>query len=390
MVNTENRVNIKARIDRHLRIVKKENWFKTNSLNENRYSNAIYFVLIFVIFVFPLYPSLASFVYNNSSYDFYRWNIDESSIIEAYTIWESEDWEQYWLPVIETTDSFLSVNTILNDNRDLAWTNEIISYEVKPWDSFSSISYEFWVNTNSILWANNFEKNHVLRPGQFIKIPPVSWLLHTVWSWDTISSIAKKYEIEETKIMNQNLLSSNSTIKIWDVLVIPWAIKKAPPPVIKPVTTPTKISNNWKNTTPTKINNNVWWYSFASQANSQIVSSQWSYKLVRRAPKHTFYWWNCTWYVAQYKNVTWWWNANEWISNARAKWVSTWSTPKLWSIVQFTWTWYNPRYGHVWIVMEIKSDHIIVSDMNYRKLNEVTYRKVPLSDRSIDWYIYVD
>lgn len=388
MVNNENRVNIKARIDRHLRIVRQNDWIKTNSLNEKRYSNTIYIVLIFVTFVFPMYPSLASFVYNNTNYDFYRWNIDESSIIESYYGWDIQEWEAwYWLPIIESEDSFLSVNTILNDNRDLAWTNEILSYEIKPWDSFSSISYDFWISTSSILWANNFEKNHVLRPWDLIKVPPVSWLIHTVASGDTISSIAKKYEVEENKIKSQNLLSDNDTIKIWDNLVIPWAIKKIVIPV-KPIT-PTKVVSNikWNNKWNTKTTG---WYSFAWQANSQIVSSQWSYSLVRRAPKHTFYWWNCTWYVAQYKNVSWWWNANQWISNARAAWASTWSTPKLWAIVQFTWTWYNPRYGHVWIVMEVKWDHIIVSDMNYRRLNEITYRKVPINDRSIDWYIYVE
>jgi hypothetical protein len=31
-----------------------------------------------------------------------------------------------------------------------------------------------------------------------------------------------------------------------------------------------------------------------------------------------------------------------------------------------------------------------VSDMNYRKINEVTYRKIPINDRAIQWYIYID
>jgi surface antigen len=62
----------------------------------------------------------------------------------------------------------------------------------------------------------------------------------------------------------------------------------------------------------------------------------------------------------------------------------------VWAIVQFSWTGYNPRYWHVWIVMEVYSDYIIVSDMNYRRINEVTYRKVSISDRSINGYIYVD
>ncbi len=385
MVNNENnRVNIKARIDRHLRIVKQNNWIRTNILTEKRYWTTIYLVLIFVVFVFPIYPSLASFVYNNTSYDFYREWIDETSIIESYYWWELQDWDSwYWIPIIESEDSFLSVNTILNDNRDLAWTNEILEYEIKPWDSFSSIAYDFSVSTSSILWANDFEKNHVLRPGELIKVPPVSWIIHKVVSGDTISSIAKKYDIWESKIKEQNLLTDNSSIKIWDSLVIPWAIKKIVFPIY---TTPTKIAKN--NNKPSKIVS--WWYNFVKEEANEVVSSFWTHKLVRRAPSHSFVWWNCTRYVAQYKNVYWWGNANQWLTNARAAWASTWSSPKLWAIVQLTWTWYNPRYWHVWIVMEIKSDHIIVSDMNYRRLNEITYRKISINDRSIDWYIYVD
>jgi LysM repeat protein len=52
----------------------------------------------------------------------------------------------------------------LNDERDLAGINEIHDYVVKPGDSFYSISYKFEISTNSIYWANNFSRNHVLQP----------------------------------------------------------------------------------------------------------------------------------------------------------------------------------------------------------------------------------
>jgi len=177
------KVNIKARIDRHLRIAKENIWAK-NTLNvvKKVHSNHhFWIVLFFVVLVIPIYPTLASFVYNNSTYDFYRWDIDESSIIESYFAWGSDDEDTLSAaPILETDDSFLSVNTILDDERDLTGTNEIISYEVKPWDSFSVIAYEFKVSTNSIFWANDFSKNHTLRPWEIIKIPPVSGLIHQV------------------------------------------------------------------------------------------------------------------------------------------------------------------------------------------------------------------
>lgn len=383
MVKTENnRVNVKARIDRHLRIVRDSDWSKYNSsaiINKPIWNYHLYFVLFFVILIFPIYPTLANFVYNNSNYDFYRWDIDESTIIEAYFWWDLESWD-YDLPIFESTNSFISVNTILNDQRNLVWTNEVINYEIKPWDSFSKIAWDFWISINSILWANNFPKNKTLRPGEIIKVPPVSWLIHQVSSWDTLWAIAVKYKIWESKIREQNWLSESDILKIWDVLVIPWAIKEEIKPVIvAPKPTPTR------NTTPTRTT-----VTPNSSPSTAVSSSQWSYKLVRRQPKWNFVWWNCTWYVAQYKNVNWWWNANQWLANARAKWHKTWMTPTPWAIVSFQWTWYNTRYGHVWIVTEVRSDHIIVSDMNYRRLNEVTVRRIPINDRSINWYIYVD
>lgn len=378
MIKKENsRVNVKARLDRHLRIIKENIWVNNEKVRvKNDFQfNAILFVLLLIIP--PVYPTLAWFMYDSSRYDFYRWDIDESSIIDSYYWWDQElDIENS--PILESMDSFISVNTILDDKRDLAWTNEIVNYEVKYWDSFSSIAYNFKVSTNSIYWANDFTKNHVLHPWEIIKVPPVTWLIHQVQSWDTISSIAKKYNIEESKIREQNKIDSGWWLIAWEVIVLPWAIKIIP----KPVYVPPKVK--------TPIKKPTGWYSFANNSSSQIVTQKWQYKLTRRKPLHNFVWWNCTWYVAQYKSVNWWGNANQWLKNARAKWHATWSSPRIWSIVQLTGRWYNPKYGHVWIVMDIVWNDILVSDMNYRRLNEVTYRKISISDRSIDWYIYVD
>lgn len=375
--NEKPRVNVKARLDRHLRIVK-ENIWDPISANKKKEVNTHYnIVIFFVLLIIPVYPTLASFMYNTSRYDFYRWDIDESSIIESYFTWDSEI-DEISLPVSETVDSFISINTILDDDRDLEWTNEILEYEVKPWESFYSISYDFKVSTNSIYWANDFSKKHTLQPWEIIKVPPVSWLIHQVKSWDTISAIAKKYDIEEKLITKQNGLVAWIKLIIWETIVIPWAIKIKPKPKPKPKPVYTKKSNSNKK-----------WYSFTTGKSSQYVTQKGKYKLVWRKP-YSGAWWNCTYYVASYKNVNWRWNANRWLKNAKAKWHPTWMTPTIWSIVQFTGRWYNPRYWHVAIVMDITSTDIIVSDMNYRRLNEVTYRKIKKTDRTIDWYIYID
>jgi len=365
-----------SRVKRNSFFYKKKNEIKKLFFWNNWY-NIVFFVLFFIV---PFYPTFASFTYNNNQYDFLRDDIDETSIIWSFYAEDNLDEENNEnMPILEASDSFLSINSILNDERDLSWTNEIVNYEIKPWDNISSIAYKFKVSNNSIYWANNFSKKHIIHPWDIIKIPPTSWLIHQIKKWDNIAKLSKYYWISKEKILEQNLLTLEDNLNVWDVLVIPGAVKKVITPSYK--TIPKKYYSK-----------KVWWkwYSFSKYAKSEYVNAWWKYKLVRRKPKHRFYWWNCTRYVAQYKNVNWWWNANQWLKNAKAKWQLTWNVPKLWSIVVFNWRWYNPRYWHVWIVMDILSDKIIISDMNYRRLNEITYRKIPKTDRAIKWYIYVD
>ena len=79
-----------------------------------------------------------------------------------------------------------------------------------------------------------------------------------------------------------------------------------------------------------------------------------------------------------------------WLRNARAKWHATWYQATPWAIIQFWGSWYNPRYGHVWIVKKVEGNELVIVDMNYRRINEITYRRISASDPSIQWYIYVN
>lgn len=376
-MRNRNKVNLKARLRRHLRVVKNGPW-QISFLREKKLSYKLLFVLFLVVSL-PLYPNLSKIVYSNTEYDFYRWDIDESSIISSYE-WGTEESEGS-NSFIEHNDSFITVNTILNDTRDTSGTNEIVSYTVKPWDSYSSIASDFSISVNSILWANDFSKNHVIDPGDVIKIPPVSGVIYTVKKWDTVESIAKKYDIKKEDIDKQNLLSVNSVIRIGQELVLPDAEKIIPKPVNIPKATPSYTQSKTQKTSK-RTASRTWKTSY--------TSNKGTYQLVWRTPQWRFYWGNCTYYVAQYKNVNWWWNANRWMANARAKGHATWSVPKVWAIIQFSGRGYNPRYGHVGIVMEINGSNMVVSDMNYRRLNEITYRNVKVNDASIDGYIYVD
>jgi surface antigen len=84
-----------------------------------------------------------------------------------------------------------------------------------------------------------------------------------------------------------------------------------------------------------------------------------------------------------YKNVDWRGNANEWMRNAAAKGHSIGSKPSPGAIIVFNGRGYNPRYGHVGIVTSVRDDYIIIKDMNYRSLNEITVRKIDKDDRAV-------
>lgn len=370
------KVNLKARIDRHSRILK-DNLWNIHPFRSFYHKFNYNIVFVLVVFLFPVYPLFSSFFYENTVYDFYRGDIDETTILDSYLDDEQSS-------IIISKDSFISINTLMDGSRDLSWYSEIIDYEIQPGDSLSLIAQKFWVSNNSILWANNFDAKKILHPGQKIKIPPVSGLIHQVKSGDTLWAIASKYKVNQDKIIEQNGLTwASASIEAGQMLIIPGAIKEIPKPII--AKTPKKTSSTKRANTQAQGG-----YSFAQWGTSEFVDTDGSYQLVKRAPQWTFYWGNCTWYVAQYKNVNWSGNAKDWLRNAKWKGHSTGSNPGLWAIVVFHGKWYNPVYGHVWIVVDVTSTDIIVKDMNYRRLNEVTVRKVPKTDRAIQWYIYVD
>jgi len=383
-----NKINIKARIDRHSRIIKDSIWL-TNKISSILYHNKLWYkiVVFSMVFIMPIYPAFASLVYQNTEVDFTRdWYIDESSIIDSYMETNTNE-------IYQSKDEFLTVSTVLNDERDLNWVNEIIKYKVENWDSIASIAADFKVHPEHILWANNFDEKHTIKTGDIIKVPPVSWLLHTIRAWQTLADIAGFYWIEAEIISKQNSLDTKWLIS-WRTIIIPWARKPKEEPIIQQVEESKYTQNTWKNPTKNTVKNT--WKNITKNStkntvkNTAYVNKTGYYSLSAKPSYHTFYWWNCTRHVAKYKKVNWWWNAKDWLYNASSAGVATWNTPTLWSIVVFNGSWYNPKYGHVWIVMKIDWNSMVISDMNYRSLWEVTNRNVSLNDRAIRWYIYAE
>ncbi|MDD2487738.1 MAG: LysM peptidoglycan-binding domain-containing protein [Candidatus Gracilibacteria bacterium] len=358
------KINIKARLQRHSR---NSNFLKRKSLF-NIVKKFKLFSLI-IILVLPIYPSFGAIGLDK---EMAVGNYDESTIIASY----EGDTQVQSSNIFSNETGFVKPGSISSDSRDTSGINNLVYYTIQNGDSLGFIAEKFNVSVDSILWSNDFSKNKVLKPGDTIRIPPVSGIAYNVAPGETLDGIASKFKVDKLSILEQNQLDASQELKIGQQLILPGAVKPEPPrPVIieekKSAAKPKYLVNSTKKTTAkTKLKSG---YSVAYTGNG-----------------NKFAWGNCTYFVANHKNVTWRGNAGQWIQNARAAGVPTGSEAVNGAIISFKGSGYNPYYGHVGLVTGVEGDDIIVKDMNYRRINEVTVRRISKNDPSIKGYIYAN
>ncbi len=79
--------------------------------------------------------------------------------------------------------------------------DKVENYSIKSGDTLASIGKKFGISIDTIKWANNL-KSDTIKPDQTLKIPPVTGVVHTVVSGESIYSIAKKYKTSAQSIVN--------------------------------------------------------------------------------------------------------------------------------------------------------------------------------------------
>jgi len=99
--------------------------------------------------------------------------------------------------------------------------NDIKEYIVQEGDSLSSIAESYNISLNTILWANKMTSKSTIKPGQKLIIPPVSGVIYHVKKGDTLSEIAETYKGKTAEIIEFNKLSGEGDVYVGDILVIP-------------------------------------------------------------------------------------------------------------------------------------------------------------------------
>ncbi|HET7030510.1 MAG TPA: M23 family metallopeptidase [Candidatus Limnocylindrales bacterium] len=125
----------------------------------------------------------------------------------------------------------VSVDTTVADGAEL-----IRSYRVKSGDTLTGIASKFHVSMMTVWWANDLKNKDDLHIGQTLTIPPVSGVVVTVSTSDTLETLAAKYHSDAADIMDVNQLADPNLV-VGQTLTIPGARSK-PIPTPKPTATP--------------------------------------------------------------------------------------------------------------------------------------------------------
>lgn len=106
---------------------------------------------------------------------------------------------------------------------------EIIEYSVQAGDTTESISQNFNISLNTLIWANNLSKNSTLKIGQNLVILPIDGITYIVKAGDTISEISKVYKAKPDDVVAFNNLANEGDIFIGDILIVPGGIMPVKP-----------------------------------------------------------------------------------------------------------------------------------------------------------------
>jgi len=141
-------------------------------------------------------------------------------------------------------DTLSGTGIINTEGESIKERNEPVEYIVQIGDTVSSISNNFGISVNTILWENKLTARSIIKPGSKLVILPEDGVVHTVSRNENIGSIAKKYSVEIDEILEKNGITINDPIKIAQTLFIPGGKKI--------VETSTVVSRSYSGTTITQ------------------------------------------------------------------------------------------------------------------------------------------
>lgn len=119
--------------------------------------------------------------------------------------------------------------------------NQVVEYIIEPGDSLGAVAYAFGVSIPTVMWENKLSLRSIIKPGDILKVPPTTGVMHTIKKGDTLQKLAKTYDALVPDIIRFNHLKEDGTdLQIGERIMVPNGVQ----PVLKvaaprPRTTPT-------------------------------------------------------------------------------------------------------------------------------------------------------
>lgn len=156
-------------------------------------------------------------------------------IADTYPIFANSSTVQH-LPSPGNQDQSISVDNDIFKTESLKIRTAIVTYTVEPGDTISTIAKKFEITINTIKWENDLTSDD-LSVGQSIRILPVTGISYKVVSGDTVYTIAKKFDTNAQKIVDWpfNNFANPETFSLvtGQMLLVPDGIKPSEQPFIK-------------------------------------------------------------------------------------------------------------------------------------------------------------
>ncbi len=143
------------------------------------------------------------------------------------------DWSRGGGEIVVVDDSALEpeagpLGTIKEFDK-LPASDKISLYVVRKGDTLSQVAKMFDVTVNTIIWANDLRKATDIKEGQLLVILPITGVRHTVEKGETLQGLAKKYHGDLEEIVQFNDLAPGATLAVGDVIIIPDGEVDTPP-----------------------------------------------------------------------------------------------------------------------------------------------------------------
>ncbi len=132
--------------------------------------------------------------------------------------------------VVMNEEGYLTKLNPQTTQGDRSTMNDHLIHTVAAGETLSTIAKEYDLKTATIMWENGITNANSLRTGQKLLIPPVDGVSHKVGKGESVEKIAKLYGVNSENIVKQNHLLA-STVTTGQELFIPGA---KPLPVAEP------------------------------------------------------------------------------------------------------------------------------------------------------------